>query len=78
VDGHGTPPYSGVTTDTWAMETTAGLGAAVPIISWIHWSSELRASIAWPPTGIRIADTEAGRVGGPSLFLESGFVGTFH
>jgi hypothetical protein len=43
----------------------------------MHGSADVLAALAWPPTGVRIAGDEVGRVGGPSLVVDAGLVGTF-
>jgi hypothetical protein len=77
VTGTGVPPYSGVTTDTWSTWTAAGAGAAIPITRWMHGSADVLGALAWPPTGVHIAGGDAGRIGGPSLVVDAGLVGTF-
>jgi hypothetical protein len=77
ITGTGVAPYSGTTTDTWSAWTAAGAGAAIPIAGWIHGSADVLAALAWPQTGVHIAGADVGRIGGPSIVLDAGLVGTF-
>jgi hypothetical protein len=76
VTGSAAPPYVATTTDTWAALTAAGVGAAMPLTPWLYWVAEGCGTIAWPSTGVRIADVFADRVGGPSLMVDAGLGGT--
>ncbi len=77
VSGNGVPPYVGVTADDWALLTTAGVGAGIPIYSGLSVVAESRLALAWPPTEVRIGPSDAGRVGGPSLLVDANVFGVF-
>jgi hypothetical protein len=77
VTGSGNTPYTGTTADDWAPLTNLGVAAGVPIYSGLSVLAQARAVVAWPPTSIRIAQTDAGHLGGPSLLLEANVFGVF-
>jgi hypothetical protein len=77
VAGTGVPPYVGMTIDDWALLTTAGIGAGIPIYSGLSVVAESRVALAWPPTEVRIGPSDAGRIGGPSLLIDANVFGVF-
>jgi hypothetical protein len=77
VTGSGIAPYTGTTADDWSPLTSLGVAAGVPIYSGLSVLAQARAVVAWPPTSIRIAQADAGHLGGPSLLLEANVFGVF-
>lgn len=77
VSGSGVGPYKGTSGDNWSPLTSLGLAAGVPLYSGLSVMAQARAVVAWPPTAIRIAQADAGHVGGPSLLLEANVFGVF-
>jgi hypothetical protein len=77
VTGSGVAPYTGTQADDWSPLTSLGLAAGIPLYSGLSVIVQTRAVVAWPPTSIRIAQSDVGHLGGPSLLVEANVFGVF-
>jgi hypothetical protein len=75
VTGTGNSPFQGHSSDNWSFLTTVGAGLAIPLVSTLSVLVQGRGLAAWPSSVVQIAGADAGRVGGPSLFLDGGLFG---
>jgi len=73
--GSAAAPYAGEAADDWAFLTDAGLGAALSVRSGFSLVIRTRGVLAWPPTVVRIAQSEAGYFGAPSVLVDAGILG---
>jgi hypothetical protein len=76
-NGTAAAPFAGATVDAWSPLTSLGFGAAVAAYSGLSFVVQARGAVAWPPTSVLIAQTDAGHFGEPSLFVDAGVLGVF-
>jgi hypothetical protein len=67
VDGNGAPPHQGERSSTFAAAFDAGLGMAVPLATHFEAVLEAHALASVPGIAVRFLDTDAARVGRPTV-----------
>ena len=71
VAGHAAPPYQGHTSDVASALMTAGLGAGIPLGGEWWLVAQARGAVGFPENAVQINQSEVGRTGVPSLWIDA-------